>query len=230
MKKIIGGLAGLSLVILIHECGHFIFAKLFDVATPVFSVGFGPALISIPINETIFQIAILPIGGYVELDPTTLEAQPYVAKMIIMLGGILFNIIFAYIVIWSTTIKNTTTTVRENMKATLAQITANAQKENTIIGPIGIISMLGTSLTINPQLFWLMLALISINIGLFNLIPLPFLDGGKALFYTIEAITGNDLSSPTISYMSALLIGLFILFLVFISICDIKRYGKKNHL
>src|SRR5688572_14870650 len=92
----LAGLAGISLVILVHEAGHFIFAHLFNVPTPVFSLGFGPALYTISFGQTIFKIALFPIGGYVELDSELLTQASYIAKMFIMFGGILFNIIFAY--------------------------------------------------------------------------------------------------------------------------------------
>src|SRR5690242_20639897 len=91
---ILAGLAGLSLVILVHEAGHFIFAHIFNVPTPIFSLGFGPALLEIPYKETIFQLSLIPFGGYVEMNSEILAQQNYLPKMLIMFGGILFNIIF----------------------------------------------------------------------------------------------------------------------------------------
>ena len=92
----LAGLGGISLVIIIHELGHFIFAHIFGVPTPIFSLGFGPTLFQLPIGETMFQIALLPFGGYVEMSPEALTAQPYIPKMLIISAGILFNLIFAY--------------------------------------------------------------------------------------------------------------------------------------
>src|SRR5258708_2492909 len=100
MKKIITGITGLSIIIIIHECGHLFFARLFGVATPIFSIGFGPQLIGIPTGKTVFQLALIPLGGYVEIDPDSLAIQPYLVKMIIMFGGIIFNFILAYIIIY----------------------------------------------------------------------------------------------------------------------------------
>ncbi|MCJ7827805.1 site-2 protease family protein, partial [Patescibacteria group bacterium] len=89
----------LSVLILIHELGHFLCAHYFGVPTPVFSLGFGPALIKIPCGNTLFQIALLPFGGYVELDEAVLAIQPYLPKLAIMLAGILFNFIFTYAIL-----------------------------------------------------------------------------------------------------------------------------------
>jgi len=93
------GLVGLSLVILVHEFGHFLAAKLFGVGVPIFSVGFGPRLFGYRIGQTVFQLAAIPLGGYVSMNPVDLAMQPYGYKMIIILAGIVFNILFTYLVL-----------------------------------------------------------------------------------------------------------------------------------
>jgi len=93
------GLAGLSLVILVHELGHFFAAKLFGVGVPIFSVGFGPRLFGYQIGQTVFQLAAIPLGGYVSMNPVDLAMQPYSYKMIIIFAGIVFNILFTYLVL-----------------------------------------------------------------------------------------------------------------------------------
>ena len=47
------------------------------------------------------------------------------------------------------------------------------------------------------KMFLFMLAFISINLAVFNLLPFPIFDGGQVLFFTIEAITGRPLSDKT---------------------------------
>src|SRR3990170_2219881 len=96
---VLAGLGGISLIILVHEAGHFLFAKFFNVPTPVFSVGFGPTICAFQIGETIFKLALFPFGGYVEMDPEILAQQRYIPKMLIIFGGILFNLIFAYCIL-----------------------------------------------------------------------------------------------------------------------------------
>ncbi len=219
------GLAGINLVILIHELGHFLAACYFGVPVSVFSLGFGPALIKIPFKETIFQIALIPFGGYVELNENVLAAQPYFSKMIIMLAGIVFNMIFAYSIISYFKAKKTST---ENpLKNCLNYIQQEHKSRNAIIGPIGLINIIGHSFQQNIHFFWLILALVSLNVGFFNLLPLPFFDGGKALLYTIEAATGKAVSQDTLSILSFILFALFALLISAISINDVKKFQQN---
>ena len=101
------GLIGIGTVMAFHEFGHFIFAKLFNVHAPQFSIGMGPKLISKKIGETTFSISLVPVGAYVEVDndpktaggkERTISEKSYWQKMLIISGGVLFNILFAYIV------------------------------------------------------------------------------------------------------------------------------------
>jgi len=58
---------GFGLIVVVHEFGHFMFCKLFNIHTPTFSVGFGKPLIKRKFGNTNFQIARIPFGGYVEI-------------------------------------------------------------------------------------------------------------------------------------------------------------------
>lgn len=107
--------AGIGLLITIHECGHFIFARLFNIGVPVFSIGFGPSLFKKKIGATEFRLSLIPLGGYCAIqgmsDPEagmvdvgsepTDPAQDFDHKALwqkiaVMLGGIAFNLLFAY--------------------------------------------------------------------------------------------------------------------------------------
>jgi len=92
-------LIGLNFVILIHEFGHFVFCKAFDVRTPTFSVGFDPALTYHKFRGTKFQIGAIPLGGYVAINEQDLASRSYPKKMAIIFAGILFNFIFAFLVL-----------------------------------------------------------------------------------------------------------------------------------
>ncbi len=59
---------GLSALIVIHELGHFWVAKAFDMRVLRFSLGFGPPVFSHKRGETIWQVAALPLGGFVQVD------------------------------------------------------------------------------------------------------------------------------------------------------------------
>lgn len=112
---LLSAIIGFSALIAIHEFGHFLFCKLFGIHTPTFSIGFGPELFCKKIGTTNFRLAAIPLGGYVEIaglaeigqgeqefahatDTTSFDNKPYWQKVLVLLGGILFNLLFAYIV------------------------------------------------------------------------------------------------------------------------------------
>ncbi len=61
------GLVVLGVIILVHEWGHFIVARLFGVRVDVFSIGFGPRLFGIKRGDTDWRFSALPLGGYVRM-------------------------------------------------------------------------------------------------------------------------------------------------------------------
>ena len=65
-------------MILVHEWGHFIVARLFGVRVDVFSIGFGPRLFGWKRGATDYRISAVPLGGYVRMagqDPTEIDSQ-----------------------------------------------------------------------------------------------------------------------------------------------------------
>ena len=105
----------LLVLIFVHELGHFLAAKMVGVRVETFSLGFPPKAWSRTVGETEYQLAWLPLGGYVSLfgqDPSSVEAIPPelerrsylhqkpLAKIFICLAGPAFNIIFAALLFW----------------------------------------------------------------------------------------------------------------------------------
>src|SRR5260370_19925151 len=75
---LIGVALFLGIIILVHEWGHFIVARLCGVRVDVFSIGFGPRLFGWKRGATDWRISVLPLGGYVrmagaELSPPLLN-------------------------------------------------------------------------------------------------------------------------------------------------------------
>src|ERR1700694_1174811 len=67
----------LGVMILVHEWGHFIAARLFGVRVDVFSIGFGPRLFGWKSGSTDYRVSIIPLGGYVRMagqDPTEIDS------------------------------------------------------------------------------------------------------------------------------------------------------------
>jgi len=102
---------GIGLVIFVHELGHFICCRLCKVRVEVFSIGFGPALLSWTRKGTLYKLAAIPLGGYVkmfgddgtlrpqdELPPDSLPAKSVEARFLIYSGGVLMNVAFALVV------------------------------------------------------------------------------------------------------------------------------------
>src|SRR4029077_1806768 len=67
MNTVLGIVLVLGVMILVHEWGHFIVARLFGVRVDVFSIGFGPRLFGWKKGATDYRISALPLGGYVRM-------------------------------------------------------------------------------------------------------------------------------------------------------------------
>ena len=345
------GIFGIGFLILIHEFGHFIFCKIFDVSVPSFAIGFGPALWQRKIGETTFTLAAIPLGGYVEMagsaevgqgeqkeadrdDERSLSQKPYWQKICIMLGGILCNIVFAYLAIIAIfalgapgtplipeTLTNRIEKVEPKTVAEVAGIQAddrlialndvpfqtsnprpyfealgnlagktvsvtierNGQEQllpvtfeegktprlgtalateaiapkpflqavrdgvaltNEFIystarfikrlftrqayldsagGPIGIIAATTSGARQGFKVYLVLLALISINLAVLNLLPLPILDGGQVVMYTIEAIFRRRLPDNIKMGIHIACWALFLLLTLYLTYNDIKR-------
>lgn len=209
------GLSGLSIVIIIHELGHLIAAKLVDVPAPLFSIGFGPALIAITLGTTIYQLALLPIGGYVAIPQAALDTQSYWIKVFILMAGVGANFLFAFVLFFIFRLRHI------NVQEMITQ--AFTQFQNKLLGPIGIIALISHSAFLGFDYFLLILGALSFSIGFFNLLPIPFFDGGQLAWYTIETLIG-PIPQTAHTIVTYIFIGLFILFLLYISFKDIRMF------
>ena len=101
------GILIFSILILVHEFGHFIFAKYFGVKVNQFAIGFGPTLFKKQGKETLYSVKLFPFGGFCELegeDDTIDESndramlnKPRWQQAIIAVAGPVFNLIFAFL-------------------------------------------------------------------------------------------------------------------------------------
>lgn len=98
----------LGIMVLVHEFGHFIVAKLFGVRVEVFSIGFGKRLCGFRRGDTDYRISLLPLGGYVKMtgenpaeatsgDPGEFTAHPRWQRILIGLAGPAANFILAFV-------------------------------------------------------------------------------------------------------------------------------------
>ena len=99
---IVGFLLLLSILVVIHESGHFIVAKLVGVKVEEFGVGFPPRLWGIRRGETVFTLNAIPLGGFVKMvgeespyDPRSLAAKSPGIRFLVMAAGPFMNLILA---------------------------------------------------------------------------------------------------------------------------------------
>ena len=100
-------IAFIGILIFVHELGHFLAAKFFDIKVVKFSLGFGPQLVAFQWGETVYQIALIPLGGFVKMvgdnpsdavDAEDVErsftAAPVYQRALVALAGPAFNLVF----------------------------------------------------------------------------------------------------------------------------------------
>ncbi len=96
-----------SVLIFVHELGHFVFAKIFGVKVLTFSIGFGPKILRLRGRETEYCVGLLPLGGFVKMleenrqeevlpedKKRTFEALALYKRVIIVLAGPAMNVLF----------------------------------------------------------------------------------------------------------------------------------------
>ena len=332
MITIISSIIIFLLVILIHEFGHFIVAKMNGVSVLEFSIGMGPKLFQKESNGTLYSLRLLPVGGYCQLEgedeendsPNSLNNQSPLVRLKVILAGAIMNFILAFILLIllmsvsrvstevSDVIKNSPAyssgiqtgdqivsingenvsdgeellkSIKEsqgdlnigvirdsqskNIKVTprlennIRKIGVNFQEEYNIknfsivkgfkkglitflnltgmlykflgmlitgqlglggvSGPVGVVKEIGNAAKTGVANLIFLLAYININLGVFNLLPIPALDGGRAIFILIEMIFGKKISQEKEGYIH--MVGL-ILLLALIAIVTIKDVIK----
>lgn len=96
-----------GLLIVIHELGHFLVAKAYDVKVHEFAVGFGPTLAKVRKGETEYSLRLLPLGGYCRMagmdeteedEPRGFNKKPVLQRMAIILAGPLANFLLASLI------------------------------------------------------------------------------------------------------------------------------------
>ncbi len=292
-------------VIIIHEFGHFLLAKLNGVRVNEFAVGFGPKLVSKKIGETLYSWRLVPFGGFCAMegededsvDPRAFGNRPAWRRLLVVVAGAVFNLILGFVIavaIVAPQERFATTTVaqfdedavscnyglKENDKIVRANgrrvyttydlsyifssdedgvidfvverdgenVTLDGVKFaleeyedsnryikldffvygenrtflsviknsfNTVLsygrvvymslfdmisgryglndmsGPVGITAAIGSAAKQSLSSVLNLACLITVNLGIFNLLPLPALDGGRIVFLLIEMLRGK---------------------------------------
>ena len=334
-----------GLLVLVHEFGHFITAKMTGMRVDEFAIGFGPKIISRKHGETVYSLRAVPLGGFNDIagmDPENNPAgergfceKPVLSRMIVILAGAAMNfvlpiILFAviYLVIgagrpatepvigdviagmsaeaagikagdkilsvdgqtvttWTNftdklktippgknielqfqrgdEVRQVTVTpkydeqskrvlvgvqssivydpktlpesfalaVEHTKEITVAMIDAIANlfrepdQTKNLAGPIGIIQMSGQVAERGFIPLLNFAALLSINLGIVNLLPVPVLDGGHFVNLFIEAVRGKPLGAKAIAYTQRVGIALLLMLMLFATKNDLMRVFLK---
>lgn len=350
-------------IIIIHECGHFAFAKLFDVQINEFSIGMGPAIFKRKKGETQYSLRLLPIGGYVSMEGETEGSENERAfcnkkvwqRIIIVVAGAVMNLILGLIIVgvitcsedliattqvnyfytnsvtsqfglesgdivkeidglnifsttdisyalsrsseeaqeYTVTKDGEETTItgkayefvveRDGEKVTLSSVVFETYDNdgtetviydfcvvgvektfvnvitqtftqsvtyarlvwlslfdlvtghyqlNDLSGPVGTVTIIadtiseaasGTSSSVDLSSVLTLMAFITINIGIFNLLPIPALDGGTLVFLIIEGITRKKIPEKYKGIINAIGMALLLLLVLFVTFNDVAN-------
>ena len=237
----------LGFLIIIHEGGHFLVAKLCKVRVNEFSIGFGPKLWSKQGKETKYELRLIPFGGFVNMEGEEEHSEKEGSfskasipkRFAIVVAGALVNILFgilAYIILimvrYYTVVDpnigaaisysfSSTGTLIYAMFDSIVQLFTGNISMNDMVGPVGISQMIAQTTGLSQFIY--LLALISISLGITNLLPFVPLDGGKALLLIIEAIRRKPLKQETELKIQSVGFFILIVFSVLVAFNDILR-------
>lgn len=321
------------IVILFHEFGHFITAKMVGIRVHEFSIGMGPRLFHRKKGETEYSIRALPIGGYVRMegedessdDPRSFGEKSIVARILVVSAGAIMNFILAIIVFtivsygtgmptitidevipdspayeegfksgdkivsinnketksWDSVVneisigeskkdmevivlrgsqrksfvlkpkfdKETdryiigivpklkksfksavkggfqkTVTILGLMFQFLKMLLTGQVKRGDLSGPIGVIHTVGEAAKYGFLNVLYIAGFISVNLGFFNLLPLPALDGSRIFFMLLELLRGKPMDPEREGFIHLVGFVLLIVLMVFVTYSDIVRF------
>lgn len=252
-------------LIVVHEFGHFVAAKLSGMRVDEFGLGYPPrAMTVVKIGETSYTLNWLPFGGFVKIygeDQSTKVSEDVSAgrafsqksrpiQALVLVAGVAMNLVFAWIIfsgllmvphwVGNDEISNGLRLVPALVKG--AEITAHATTAiaaglghffygivtfsadlSQIAGPVGIAGVVGDASLRGWGSLLSLTAIISINLALINLIPVPALDGGRLLFVIIESVIRRPIKPSIANAINAVGFVFLILLMLVVTAHDIFK-------
>jgi regulator of sigma E protease len=98
------------------------------------------------------------------------------------------------------------------------------ENKEYIGGPIRIVQIAGDFAETGIKSFLFLMAMLSVNLGVLNLLPIPVLDGGHIFFLCVEAIKGSPLSWKKMEFAQMVGLALLLFLMLFVTYNDIMRY------
>ena len=228
----------LGFLVLIHEAGHFLVARLCKVRVKEFAIGFGPTIWNKQGKETKYALRLIPLGGFVNMEGEeersdkegSFSNSSIPKRIAIVLAGGLVNVIFALIV-YLILINVLTGDFIRALSATgsfafsivdsLKMLFSGGVSVDQLMGPVGISSVVAQ--TRNIAEFVYILAVISMSLGVTNLLPFPPLDGGKIVFLILEGIRKKPLKEETEIKIQMLGFAVLIILSIYVTCNDVTR-------
>jgi regulator of sigma E protease len=191
----------IGLLIAMHEYGHLLAAKLCGIPVRRFSIGFGPKLCGFKRNETSYWLSMIPFGGYVlpALEDTDFRRLPTYKRITFALGGPVANIAGAFLGLFLTGLSQFSLGPVQAVSFAATQLIKGLQQQlhglsmlltefKQLSGLVGIVAVGGAEFGSTLANLLTFSVLINISLAVFNLLPLPPLDGGRILFCILEKI------------------------------------------
>lgn len=228
----------LGFLVLIHETGHFIVARLCKVKVKEFAIGFGPTIWKRQGKETKYALRLIPLGGFVSMEGEeersnkegSFSNSSIPKRIAIVAAGGLVNIFFALIVylILITVLTGDFTKALSSTENfafaivdSLKMLFSGGVSVDQLMGPVGISSVVAQ--TSNLAEFVYILAVISMSLGVTNLLPFPPLDGGKIVFLILEGIRKKPLKEETEIKIQMLGFAVLIILSIYVTCNDVTR-------
>ena len=231
----------LGFLIFIHEGGHFLIAKLCKVKVNEFAIGFGPIIWKKEGKETKYALRLIPLGGFVSMEGEDEESEnersfskaSIPKRIAIVAAGAIVNILFglvAYFILVAVVYKDviiafqaTEGMVSSIFKSLKMLFTGNIGIKD-LSGPIGISNAVCNTTTLSNYIY--IISVISVSLGVTNLLPIPALDGEKILLLIIEAIRRKPLKKETEIQIQLIGFSVLIALSLIVTYNDIIRIAK----
>lgn len=240
----------LGFLILIHEGGHFCVAKLCKVKVREFSIGFGKVIWQKQGKETKYSIRIMPLGGFCDMEGEAEESDAAGSfskasvwkRMAIVVAGATVNIVFGiivYFILISTVGLQFADPARDTVlnriyygaKGTgefilsifdsIKMLFTGGLVTDQMVGIVGISDIVVKTTGIANYIY--LLAVISVSLGVTNLLPIPALDGGKLLILLIEVVRRKPMKLETEAKIQLIGFSILLALSLFVTYNDIMR-------
>jgi len=259
-----------TLLVTVHELGHYLMARMTGLRVEVFSIGLGPEFVGrTDRTGTRWKIGILPLGGYIRMfgehsgprngeapaaemhgtrGPLLFEQASLGRRAAVAAAGPAANFALSFVVlavlllvvgrpssggaslpetavwlVWRA-IELTWGLTAEALQA-LWQFLTGVHAGHDFIGPLRLAQVSGEVAHQGLLMSLGLVAIISANLAVMNLLPIPSLDGGYLLFCLAEALRGRPMAAQVQTFATRLGFGFIAGLMVFVTCKDIAEFG-----